>query len=207
MTSEKMYYVELIRKLKEEEINPDNFTFKKCGEDNSTYFYDKEIHDLYYKNNMGKLYLSDEYSPVELFSIVMVVTKNSEKILTEGERLVLKDLEKIYTELDHEIDCCQGCMEGLDDAFEQLNVLSDLMSYVSGNGNYVKENESRMIDELYARFKEQKEEEENRKNVLFEPVKSGMEFLMSENKKDKVVWNLIQKVNDILRYLKENENK
>lgn len=137
----------------------------------------------------------------------MFVIKNDKKILTKAEKEVLKELEKLYIELDSDIDACQGCMDNLDTNFEILNVYKDLMSYLSGNSNYTEDNRARMVEELYQRFREQKEEEERNKNILFEHVKSGTDLLLSKNNKDKVLWNTIQKVNDILNYLKDKENK
>lgn len=207
MIEEKMFYYELIRKLTEKEINPDNYTFKMDDDSKTSYFWDEDEEDLYYKNNMGKLYIKDEYKFPEIMQKTMLVIKNDKKILTKSEKKVLKELEKLYIELDSDIDACQGCMNNLDTNFEILNVYKDLMSYLSGNSNYVEDNRDRMVEELYQRFKEQKEEEEHNKNILFEHVKSGTDLLLSKNNKDRILWNTIQKVNDILNYLKDKENK
>ena len=46
---------------------------------------------------------------------------------------VIKMLEERYMDLDMEIDACQGAMEGLNQAFEELDIYKKLVKYLGGD--------------------------------------------------------------------------
>lgn len=59
---------------------------------------------------------------------------DKDTIKQNAKREVIKEIEKLYGDLDFELDCCQGCMgDGPDVYLEMLNVYKDLLKYLDEN--------------------------------------------------------------------------
>ena len=68
-------------------------------------------------------------------------------------------IERKYIDLDMEIDCCQGCMSNLNQAFEELKIYSDIVKFLGGN---IEGKRQELVDDWYkrARAREEKENKE-----------------------------------------------
>ena len=93
--------------------------------------------------------------------------------MTEARKTVLKEIEDLYMDLSMEIDNCQGCMDGLDEAFEELRIYKDLIRYLGGN---IDKNHKEVLDRWYEKAKKREKEENN--------VKERTKILM--NKLDEI---------------------
>lgn len=72
---------------------------------------------------------------------------------------IIKMIERKYIDLDMEIDCCQGCMSNLNQAFEELKIYSDIVKFLGGN---IEGKRQELVDDWYerARAREEKENKE-----------------------------------------------
>lgn len=107
-------------------------------------------------------------------------------------------------DLEMSIDNCQGCMDGLDDAFEELAIYKTILASLGVDLND-KATMKRMTDEWFAKRRQEEEAEKAKMNNLFEHVGSSIDLLISKNPKDEVLFNVVHKTNMILDYLKEKQ--
>lgn len=164
MISENMLYLEFIRKIQNNEIKPDQY---KIFIGDTQYFWDSSEGDLYYKNNMGGLYVKDEYIGMNYLTLVITLTKGDKKKLTDGDKKVLHDLEVLYINLDQQLDACQGCIEGLEEKFSILHTYSELMDYISDTPDYFNKNKDRIYNEYFdRRTKKSDKESKDKEQVL-----------------------------------------
>lgn len=115
---------------------------------------------------------------------------------------VIKYLENQYMDLEMSIDNCQGCMDGLEDAFEELAIYKTILASLGVDLND-KATMQRITDEWFAKMKHEEEVEKAKMNNFFEHVDSSIDLLISKNPKDKILFDVVHKTNMILNYLKE----
>lgn len=88
-----------------------------------------------------------------------------ENLDNQAKDKLREELEFKYMNLDMEIDNCQGCMEGLDEAFAELRVLGDVIKYLGGDverdHKKIYENWSKTISEQNKKEKEIKKEKDD----------------------------------------------
>lgn len=213
----KMNYYDLMKKIVNKEIDTENLRIgiiSKTTGDEHYFYYDDEDGNFYIKHSMGTEFLLDGYDDLSLAKLEVIVyedyneeNESQDLDYIRAKQQVIKELEKLYINLDQEINCCQGCMEGLDSAFKELNIYSDLLNQLSEQDNYIEVNQSRLIDEWYeARYKEEEEKEKTKIEAL-EPMSTGMSLMIKDDITSKKVKELINKMNLVTRYLQEKVDK
>lgn len=145
----------------------------------------------------------DSYNDL-LNTIQTHVEKTKQKEPSTAMKNVIKYLENQYMDLEMSIDNCQGCMDGLEDAFEELAIYKSILASLGVDLNN-KETMQRITDEWFAKMKHLEEAEKAKMNNLFEHTPASIDLLISNNPKDKLLGDAIVKINNILDYLKEKQ--
>lgn len=149
--------------------------------------------------------ITGRYNLIELFDLTFTIKAQSKQIKPSNAlKTVIKYLENQYMDLEMSIDSCQGCMDGLDDAFEELAIYKSILGSLGVDLNN-EETMQRMTDEWFAKMKHLEEAEKAKMNNLFEHTPSSIDLLISKNPKDKLLGDAIVKINNILDYLKEKQ--
>ena len=102
------------------------------------------------------------------------------------------------------IDNCQGCMDGLDDAFEELAIYKTILASLGVDLND-KATMKRMTDEWYAKRIEEEKQKESKKKAVFDHVKFNWDLLLSKDPSKEILFDIVLKINQLLDYLQENE--
>ena len=196
-------YFELLRLIANNDIIVASLQFK----DNNDREWRYDMTDKSFRSVKDDTYFSEAYCDIELPGIL--VTRIPPKIeppvkdRSRAEKQVIKELENLYMDLDMEIDCCQGCMEGLDDAFEELHIYGKILKDQFGVDIKDDATRQRMVDEWFAKKKAEREEEERNHKYIFDSVETGIDLLISGDKRDKVIFNIAHKLNQLLKYLND----
>jgi hypothetical protein len=205
-------YLELLNKIKNKEINPYNYYII---DDSVTYIYDGlEFVD---KNNTTLLSKYAQSQNSIMYSLLSVEKqpkgfKNHEdKIIRRAKKDIIEELWDMYLRLDWNIDACQGCMEDLDKQFKKVNLYQNLLEYMGVN---VKEQRDEKFSKWYQeQIERQNKEDEKKKEFkksIYNPITIPFDILTEsfENKDNeslKLIVDTCQKINDLLKYLK-NKN-
>lgn len=154
-----------------------------------------------FKNLETSEYLSETFTDMELVNLMIkkVSKINESKECLEARNKVLHKIEQIYMNLEMTIDNCQGCMDNLDEAFEELNIYRQLIKLLGGDAQ---KDYKRILDEWYDRRKKEEAEKENKKK--FESVKGRVNLLTSNNEKDKLLFDIINTLNAHSKFIEEN---
>lgn len=149
--------------------------------------------------------LTANYNDMELFNLSFTIKAQPKQIKpSKALKTVIKYLENQYMDLEMSIDNCQGCMDGLEDAFEELAIYKSILASLGVDLNN-KETMQRITDEWFAKMKHLEEAEKAKMNNLFEHTPASIDLLISKNPKDKLLGDAIVKINNILDYLKEKQ--
>ena len=109
------------------------------------------------------------------------------------------------------IDACQGCMEDLDKQFKKVNLYQNLLEYMGVN---VKEQRDEKFSKWYhEQIERQNKEDEKKKEFkksIYNPITIPFDILTEsfknkDNESLKLIVDTCQKINDLLKYLK-NKN-
>lgn len=111
------------------------------------------------------------------------------KCRNEATHNIIDFLEKYYMDLEMEIDNCQGAMDGLDIAFEELNILKELVKYLGGD---IDAHKQELVDKWFKDARE-KAEVEKQENERKDAIIKRYEFPMVKTLK----WKDTQEYNDI----------
>lgn len=201
-------YVVILKRIKDKEMNPDDYIF--IDEKHNSWIWNEEIagfecapYDEYYFGDFAtKEYITDVYNDLELIDVYLTPIpkkeeKNTPNILATKE--VISEIEKMYMDLDMEIDSCQGCMDGIDIAFEKLKIYKDIVKYLGGD---IDAHLQELTDEWWkkaneksAQEKQDKEKEDAVIKKLPFPILS-MVTLENESLR-KYLWESNEKINEI----------
>lgn len=65
--------------------------------------------------------------------VSVMKAKKKKSVKARARERVIETLEMNYMDLEMEMDACQGCMENLDVAFKELDILKKLIRYLGGD--------------------------------------------------------------------------
>lgn len=94
----------------------------------------------------------------------------------KAQNNICKIIEKLYMDLDMEIDNCQGCMDELDVAFEEINIYKEILKTIFNIDT--EQEHSRIYKEWCDNYDKKKLEEENQLKPIFEQFKFNALDLM-----------------------------
>lgn len=122
---------------------------------------------------------------------------------SEGYQNIVKLIEALYIDTKMELNNCQGCAEDRDITFVELQTLAGILRYLKIDP--IKD-EERLIKEWYKRKDEERKEEIENDNKLFNHIRCPIAWHCSESNQDSFYWlKTIEKINDVLDYLKNNQ--
>lgn len=173
--SEKKKYkwIELLNIIEEGKVSPPLFVTDPKG-----YLYEYDFEANCFLNEDDEP-LVDSFSDIELINLELTIIDNpreekttKENILDQQVKNKIRDeLEFRYMNLNMEIDNCQGCMSGLDEAFAELRILKDIIKYL-GVDIDKKEEYERILDNWYRIVKEENKKEEELKKKKDEKIET-----------------------------------
>lgn len=193
---------EILHLIKTQNISEDDLYIKDSND--NIWCWDKKT-SCFCDGREDPMTITGKYNLLELFDLTFTIKVPATQYNpSTAMKTVIKYLENQYMDLEMSIDNCQGCMDGLEDAFEELAIYKSILASLGVDLNN-KETMQRITDEWFAKRTHEEEVEKSKMNELFKHCKVSMELLISEDSKDKTLFNIIQKVNSILDYLKENQ--
>lgn len=192
-------FFDLLNAINQNKINIHGLTVI----DNNNYIWQFNVEENSFKEINRNIRLSEVYPDGVLINLTFRQVIIKEKT-SKAKQAVIAYLENQYKDLDMSIDACQGCMEGLDDAFEELAIYKHILATLGVDLNDNKTSE-RITAEWFQRQKEKEALIQSKMNCLFEPIKPGIDLIISDDNRDKTLLEVLTKVNSILNYLKENQ--
>lgn len=148
----KIPYFELLTRIKNNEVETEELFVKV------TNFNDREIYrysDGCFITKDG-LYITDSYDDMDLVDIILEIQQYEKEspedtLKAQVTEDVIEEIEDLWADLDMQIDNCQGCMSGLEEAFARLKIYEDIIKYLGGDLSITK---SAAIDRWYKRARE-----------------------------------------------------
>ena len=193
-------YFDFLKKIASKELDTKNLNV--IDEDDHKWYFNEEANSFLNDDND---YLSDYYNDIDLVNLKLKIIPKEESTQfssSEARNKVIKYLENQYMDLDMEIDNCQGCMDGLDEAFEELSIYKDLLSKFGIN---VEKERQRLTDEWFTKRREEERQKESKKKAVFDHVKFNWDLLLSKDPAKEILFDIVLKINQLLDYLRENE--
>lgn len=210
----KIPYYTLLKMIKNNEIErnglqfiDDKYKMWKWDEDIKG-FMNVNIDDRY--DNYIQ-YLTDEYDELELVDLLVTIVPHQKEEDTPkyiATQKVIDMIETMYMDLNMEIDNCQGCMDGLDEAFAELAIYKDIVKFLGGNiENHIQELTNKWFENARKR-REETENEQARKDKVIEKLPLPLLDLINESEPVRnVLWKQNDKINEICDILIENKLK
>ena len=110
-------FFDLLNAINQNKINIHGLTVI----DNNNYIWQFNVEENSFKEINRNIRLSEVYPDGVLINLTFRQVIIKERT-SKAKQTVIAFLENQYKDLDMSIDACQGCMEGLDDAFEELAI-------------------------------------------------------------------------------------
>lgn len=194
-------YVLILKRIKDKELDPTNYIF--LDEEGVSWVWSAECSaleslekDYYFGDSKSSKYLTEEYDDLDLVDLcLLLVPKEKEESTPKyiAKQKMIKELETQYMDLEMEIDNCQGCMSGLDEAFETLAILKDLVKYLGGD---IEAHKQELVDEWFKKAKAESETKQLEQKKRDEVIKRLPLDILGLVKTDKVIMNTFIKQND-----------
>jgi len=215
---DKVSYIELIEKILNCEIDTDNTTFSIISNeaDDNIYYFDNNIYYISADGNTGGLF-NTLYNDKDIDKVVFKVNYNTsiddvKKVIAnsykaQAKQNIINMLEEYYMDLDMEIDNCQGAMDNLEEAFEELNIIKELVKHLDGD---IDAHKSELLNKWYNKHTDKNKivpATDKDEDIIKYPVNK---VLYWENKEEfddiksmfKDVYDNINKIGKVLKNLK-----
>lgn len=150
---------------------------------------------LTYYNDIELLFL-----PVKVLPREIKLNIAEEKALKE----VIIEIEDMYEEIEQELDACQGCINNLDVYFAKLDLYKNIVKSLGGD---IDKDKKEMVDRFYKKAKEQDEIKNNKNEIIksiYTKINMPLDVFLSNEPKDKLLFDLYMKTNDICKFLSDN---
>lgn len=194
-------YILILKRIKDKEIDPNNYIF--IDNNNVSWVWNTECNameslekDYYFGDTKSSRYLTEDYDELELIDLcLLLIPKEKEEDTPKytAKQKVIQELEEQFMDLEMEIDNCQGCMNGLDEAFEILNIYKELVKYLGGD---IDAHKQELVDEWFKKAKlrdEETKKEQKRKDEVIKKLPLDILGLITV---DKPIMNTFIKQND-----------
>lgn len=210
----KIPYYTLLKMIKNNEIERNGLQF--IDDKYKMWKWDADIKGFIYVNTDDRYddylkYLTDEYDELELVDLLVTIVPHQKEENTPkyiATQKVIDMIETMYMDLNMEIDNCQGCMDGLDEAFAELAIYKDIVKFLGGNiENHIQELTNKWFENARKRH-EETEKEQARKDKVIEKLPLPLLDLINESEPVRnVLWKQNDKINEICDILIENKLK
>ena len=215
-------YIELIQQIFEGKIDVTNTTFNIINyEDDNIYYFDNNLYYISSDGETGGLF-NVLYSDKDIAKVLFKINYNTsledvkhtinKMHQSKAKSNVINMLEKYYIDLDMEIDNCQGCMEGLEDAMEELSIIDELVKYLGGN---IEAHKQELIDNWYKEASIErtiKEAKERQQDDIIGKLKLPIDKVCFwENRKEfndisNMFMEVYDKLNEVCNILRNSKN-
>lgn len=195
-------YVVILKRIKNKELNPKDYIF--IDDKHVSWVWNEECNamesleqDYYFGDCKSSRYLTDDYDDIELIDLYLHLIprekeKDTPKYLAKQE--IINELEQQYMDLNMELDSCQGCMDGVDEALEKLRIYKDLVKYLGGD---IDAHLQELTDEWFKKAKEQEEEDKLEQQRADEVIKKlPLDLIGLVALKNTTIMNTFIKQND-----------
>lgn len=210
----KIPYYTLLKMIKNNEIERNGLQF--IDDKYKMWKWDEDIKGFINVNTDDRYdnyiqYLTDEYDELELVDLLVTIVPHQKEEDTPkyiATQKVIDMIETMYMDLNMEIDNCQGCMDGLDEAFAELAIYKDIVKFLGGNiENHIQELTNKWFENARKR-REETEKEQARKDKVIEKLPLPLLDLINESEPVRnVLWKQNDKINEICDILIENKLK
>lgn len=210
----KIPYYTLLKMIKNNEIERNGLQF--IDDKYKMWKWDEDIKGFIYVNTDDRYddylkYLTDEYDELELVDLLVTIVPHQKEEDTPkyiATQKVIDMIETMYMDLNMEIDNCQGCMDGLDEAFAELAIYKDIVKFLGGNiENHIQELTNKWYENV-RKNREETEREQARKDKVIEKLPLPLLDLINESEPVRnVLWKQNDKINEICDILIENKLK
>lgn len=195
-------YVVILKRIRDKELNPNDYIF--YDDEHVAWVWSDECScleslekDYYFGDTKSSKYLTEEFDDLELIDLCLtLIPKENEKESPKylAKQNIIKELEEKYMDLNMEIDNCQGCMDGLEEAFEELALYKDLVKYLGGD---IDAHIQELTDNWFKKAKAQQKEKELEQQKEDEVIKKlPLDLLGLVSLNNKTVMNTFIKQND-----------
>lgn len=114
------------------------------------------------------------------------------------------EFEDRWMDLNISIDNCQGCMDGLDEAFDELKLLKQIVAFLCGD---IDRDYELILNKAYNRYKEaekKKQEETAKKDEIIKPLEVDFrKIVVMEDPYKDIIFDLIWKVQEIIGKMRD----
>lgn len=214
-TNTKISYIELLKQIKTNTIDKDNYIF--IDNKSQTWIWSNDINGFEHRETNGNFcgddwitYLTDEYDELDLIDLVFTLVPKT-KIEDTPKYIAIQEtinlIEDLYMDLEMEIDNCQGCMDGLDIEFERLKIYKDIVKFLGGD---IDKHKQELTDKWFEKKKIQEEKEKKEKEKKDKIIKKlpfpVVDLLDINESLRNVLWKQNDKINEICDIIIENKN-
>ena len=211
-TDNKIPYIDILRQIKTGKIDKNNLTV--IDNKGKCWNWSADINGFEHREANGGLcgddwitYLTDEYDEIELPDLLFTIIP-TEKIEETPKYIATQEvidmIETLYMDLDMEIDNCQGCMEGLDEAFEKLRIYKNIVKFLGGDiENHIQELTDKWFENAHKRSEKEKQEQEKRDKVIQKLSINVLDFFDLDEPLRNILWKYSDKINEICDILIE----
>lgn len=208
----KLTYFDLLSGIKNKEIPVKDL--KVIDNNEKVWEWDPEINGFSARENGYGMcdnyctFLTEHYDDIDLIDLLFTIipTKQPEETPKYiAAQRIINDIEEKYMDLEMAIDNCQGCMDGLDIAFEELNWYKEIVKFLGGN---IEAHKQELVDNWFAKAKERDEKEQQEKEKKDKVIERlpfpVMEFVLMEDERLRdYLWKENDKINEICEMLRE----
>lgn len=215
-TNTKISYIELLKQIKNNTIDKDNYIF--IDNKSQTWVWSNDIKGFEHREPNGNFcgddwitYLTDEYDELDLIDLNFTIlpktkVEDTPKYIATQETINL--IEDLYMDLEMEIDNCQGCMNGLDTEFERLHIYKDIVKFLGGD---IDKHKQELTDKWFekARLRDEKEEKEQKeKDEIIKKLPFPLLDLLNVDEKIRnILWKQNDKINEICEIIINDKKK
>lgn len=216
-TDGKIAYFDLLKQIKDKKLDTNGLTI--CDDKNKFWIWSDDINGFlnrensYGFNDSGYvIYLTEEYDDLDLVDLlVTILTPEMKENAPEfaAKQKIISEIESMYMDLNMEIDNCQGCMEHLDIALEQLNIYKDIVKYLGGDiDSHIKELTEKWFEKVH-KENEIKEKEKAKRDSVIQKLQFPVTICSVGNVTENIVNTLFKhhdKINEICELLIQIKN-
>lgn len=210
-------YVVVLKRIKNKELNPNQFIFIDSTRHESWIWSDEYNgmeslnKDYYFGDCTSSKYLTDDFDELDLIDLYLtLVPKEKEEDTSEiiAKKEIIEEIESQYMDLNMEIDNCQGCMDGLDEAFAKLRIYKDIVKYLGGDIDaHLQELTDKWFAEAHEKSLQEEKEQQQKDEVIKNLPFPLLDLITESNPVRDVLWKQNDKINEICNILREKFGK
>lgn len=207
-------YVDLLQAIKENNIDVENYMF--LDNNGRAWEWSNDIKGFKYNESPDTFYddgyinfITSEYDELDLVNLMLTIVpreqiQNIPQI--SAKKSIIEHIENLYMDLDMEIDNCQGCMDGLDEAFEKLHIYKDIVEFLGGDIDaHIQELTDKWFEKAELNRQKEQKEQQKRDEVIKKLPISVLDLMSVDETIRNILWKQNDKINEICEILIKNK--